>query len=134
MKTRFRQNLSGRNRARVKGGDRTRTGESDPEKDYLREEGRVPSTEWVVFTKDPSRRGNEKAGFENQGNRKGQVRLIIRRQKAFGEKQNGARKFLFALFLLVVMPLMSTARMIAERVPATFVAMKDQFMQTLAHA
>ena len=87
---------------------------TDPEKDYLSEEGRVPGTEWVVFTKDPSRRGNEKAGFENQGNRKGQFRLIIPGQKALGKKENGARKFLFALFFLIVMPVMGTASMIAE--------------------
>ena len=82
---------------------------SNPEKDYLSEEGRVPGTEWVVFTKDPSRRGNEKAGFENQGNRKGQVRLIIPGQKAFGEKENWARKLLFAFFFLILMLVVGTA-------------------------
>ena len=41
-----------------------------PEKDYLREEGRAPGTEWVMLAQDPIQRGNEKAGFENQGHRK----------------------------------------------------------------
>ena len=87
---------------------------SYPEKDYSREEGRVPGTEWVMFTKDPSRRGNEKVGFENEGNRKGQVSLIIASQKAFGKEEKGARKFLFALSLLAIVPVMGTARMIAK--------------------
>lgn len=41
-----------------------------PEKDYLREEGRAPGTEWVMLAQDPVRRGHEKAGFANQGHRK----------------------------------------------------------------